>query len=824
MDNNTKFIDVILPIPVPNLYTYRIPRDLEEDIKEGVRVIVQFGRSKMYTAIVRNVHNKAPEAYMAKYIEAILDESPIVNEKQFKLWEWISDYYMCCIGEVMNAALPGSLKLASETRILLNEDFDRNYDELSDKELLIVEALELQNVLSLKDVSEILEIKTVQPIIKSLIEKKAVGVEEEINQRYKPKMVDYVKLNEGIDNEENLREIFDQLSRAPKQLDILMAYIHLRNTGEIDEHGVKKVNLQKTASVTSSVVNQLVKKEIFEVYKKQEGRLIATGEEVEEPKAFSEHQQEAYDQINTNFKDKDVVLLHGVTSSGKTEVYVRLIKEMIDRGKQVLYLLPEIALTTQIINRLKQYFGDEVGVYHSKFNENERVEIWQKTNSKKDDQYKIVLGARSALFLPFNNLGLIIVDEEHENTFKQFDPAPRYHARDSAIVLATLHKAKVLLGSATPSIESYWNANNEKYGLVQLTKRYGGVKLPEVLCADVKDETRKKKMTSHFSSLLMSYMEEALEKKEQIILFQNRRGYAPLWQCEDCGFTPQCVRCDVSLTYHKHSHHLSCHYCGYAKKPMKTCAACGSSKLKMIGFGTEKIEDELGIVLPEVKVRRMDLDTTRNKNAYQNIITEFENREIDILVGTQMVTKGLDFDNVSLVGILNADSMLNYPDFRSFERAYQLMAQVSGRAGRKSKRGKVLIQTYNPNHWVIQQVIKNDYEALYRQEIIERRNFSYPPFFRLVRLTVRHKERDLVDAGAEELAKNLKAIFKNRVLGPEYPSIARIKNYFNKNIVIKFEREASATKVKNAINELLIDFNQSPTYKSIRVIVDVDPM
>jgi len=824
MDNNTLFVDVILPLPVPNLYTYRVQRELEDAIQQGVRVIVQFGKSKMYTALVRNVHNTAPKAYMAKYIDAVLDEYPIVNEKQFKLWEWISDYYMCCVGEVMNAALPGSLKLASETRILLYEEFDRNYDELSDKELLIVEALEVQNILSLKDVSEILEIKTVQPIIKSLIEKRAVVVEEEIKRRYKPKMVDFVKLNAEIDTEENLKDLFNQLSRAPKQLETLMSYIHFRNQGEIDEVGVKRQLLQEKAGVTSAVVNQLVKKEVFEIYKKQEGRLVGSGNSIIEPKAFSEDQQKAYNEVHERFQEKDVVLLHGVTSSGKTEIYVRMIKEMIEQGKQVLYLLPEIALTTQIINRLRQYFGDQVGVYHSKFNENERVEIWQRAMSKDDDQYKVILGARSALFLPFDNLGLIIIDEEHENTFKQFDPAPRYHARDSAIVLAAIHKAKTLMGSATPGIESYWNANNGKYGLVELTKRYGGVKLPEVQCADVKDETRKKKMKSHFSSLLMTYMEEALEKKEQIILFQNRRGYAPLWQCEDCGFTPQCTRCDVSLTYHKHSHHLSCHYCGYSKRPPKTCDACGSAKLKMIGFGTEKIEDELAILMPKVRVRRMDLDTTRSKNAYQNIINEFENKQIDVLVGTQMVTKGLDFDNVSLVGIMNADTMLNYPDFRSFERAYQLMAQVSGRAGRKSKRGKVLIQTYNPNHWVIQQVIKNDYEALYRQEIIERRNFNYPPFFRLIKLTLRHREREVVDAGAEQLAQNLKAIFKNRVLGPEYPAIARIKNSYNKNIVVKFEREASATKVKKAIKELLIDFNQSDNYKSLRVVVDVDPV
>ena len=499
-------------------------------------------------------------------------------------------------------------------------------------------------------------------------------------------------------------------------------------------------------------------------------------------------------------------------------------RDAVEQGKQVLYLVPEIALTTQLVNRLRSYFGNRIGVYHSRFNQHERVEVWNKVLDNKSGDYDIILGARSAIFLPFINLGLVVVDEEHDSSYKQFDPAPRYNARDAAMVLARIHGAKTLLGTATPSVESRWHAGEGRFGLVNLDKRFGEAVLPEVLCADVKEDTRKKRMSSHFSKLLMQHMEAALENKEQIILFQNRRGFTPLWKCHTCGWVPQCTRCDISLTYHKHSDRLRCHYCGYNTAPPKVCQACGSHELNMIGFGTEKIEEELGEFLPNAQVARMDLDTTRSKNAYLNIITRFEDREIDILVGTQMVTKGLDFDNVGLVGIMNADSMLNFPDFRAFERAYQMMAQVAGRAGRKKKRGKVIIQTWSPDHWIIRQVIDNNYLKMYEQELVERKNFNYPPFVRLIELNLRHKERERVDYAAEKLVKALKQALGNRILGPEYPMVARIKNQYHKNIMIKMERNLSVSKVKDMVADKLIDFKQDKDCKSVRVVVDVDPL
>jgi primosomal protein N' (replication factor Y) len=823
MERKTYFVDVILPVPIPKMYTYRVPFELNDQMVVGQRVVVQFGRNKLYTALVRKIHENVP-SYTAKYLESVLDETPIIVEQQFKLWEWMSSYYMCCIGEVMAAALPGSLKLASESNIVLNPDFQRNYEDLSDKEYLITEALEIRNILSLKEVSEILEQKTVHHIIKSLIEKRVVLIEEELKEQYKPKKQSFVRLTPEVENEDRLKEAFDQLSKAPKQLEVLMIYLQMCKRYEEEPTEVKRTQLQKAAGATASVVNQLAKKGIFEIYEKEIGRLGRYEGDVSSAKELSEHQQEALKGIEEQFEEKDVVLLHGVTSSGKTEVYVDLIEKALEKGKQVLYLLPEIALTTQIINRLRLYFGDRIGVYHSKFNQNERVEVWNKVLQHKKGDFDIILGARSALFLPFSNLGLIIIDEEHENTYKQYDPAPRYHARDSAMILARLHGAKTLLGSATPSIESAWNAHEGRYGKVMLTKRFGGVQLPEIQCADVKEETRKKLMKSIFSSFLLNEMKAALEKGEQIILFQNRRGYAPMWNCEVCGWAPQCIRCDISLTYHKHAHTLKCHYCGYNIQPPKRCDACGSGKLKMIGFGTEKIEEELAIFLPDVRIARMDLDTTRSKNSYQRIINDFEDKAIDVLVGTQMVTKGLDFDNVALVGILNADSMLAFPDFRAFERSYQLMAQVSGRAGRKKKRGKVIIQTYAPNHWIIQKVMSNDYEGMYAQEIIERKNFHYPPFFRLIRLTIRHKDPDLVDYASDKLAEMLRNVLGRRVLGPEFPLVSRIKNYYNKNILIKIERQAAVSKAKEVIEKQLLDFQSEKEFKPVRVIIDVDPM
>jgi len=844
MSRATYFVDVILPLSVPNLYTYRVPFEWAESIAIGKRVVVQFGKGKLYSALVRRIHEIPPKQYVAKYIDSILDDHPIVNQKQFELWEWMCSYYMCNIGDVMVAALPGGLRLSSETKVVLNQAYKEQVlkKELNDKEFLILDALEIRQVLTLNDVSDIIEQKIVYPIIKSLIEKGVVLIQEELKEKFKPKIESFVRINDYADDEENLKTFFVALEKkAPKQLDVVMTYITLSKRYSKERVEVRKSDILKVIQGGEAALKSLIKKNVFELYEREVGRL-ASFENENKISNLNEEQQTILDSINAQFGRtesisgqpvKDVVLLHGVTSSGKTEIYVKLIEQAIAEGKQVLYLLPEIALTTQIINRLRKYFGDMVGVYHSKFNENERVEVWNNVlgrsldiekNATEFSNFKLVIGARSALFLPFSNLGLVIVDEEHDTSYKQYDPSPRYNARDAAIYLAHIHKAKTLLGSATPCIESYYNAKDGKYGFAELTKRFGGVQMPEILIADVKEATRKKQMKSHFSPLLLDTITLALDKKEQVILFQNRRGFAPQLECNICAWIPQCANCDVSLTYHKVSNQLRCHYCGYSIKPPTKCAACGDTDLKMKGFGTEKIEEELSIFYPKARISRMDLDTTRSKFAHQHIIQDFEEGNIDILVGTQMVTKGLDFDNVSMVGILNADSMLNFPDFRSFERSFQLMAQVSGRAGRKSKRGKVIIQTQNPEHSIIQEVIANDFASMYTNQLMDRKNFNYPPYFRLIEVTVIHKDVDMVNASSKYLADALKKHFAKRVLGPEFPLVSRVRNLYHKNILLKIERDASVGQVKKILSELLMKFKSSADYKSVRVQIDVDPM
>lgn len=831
MTKETLFIDVILPLSVPNLFTYRLPFELNNHIQIGQRVIVPFGRgAKLYTALVKHIHQKPPTEYQAKYIDSLLDESPIVNQHQLKLWDWIADYYLANPGDVFNAALPGAFKLVSESKVVLNPTFEGNaVADLTDKEFLIYQALEVRNVLSLQEIAEILDVKNIHQFVKALIEKRVIVVEEEIKNKYKPKIIAYVRLTEYADNEKNLEQIFNQLGKAKKQLEALITFIKLNNRYSKSPNEVKKLDLQNAANVSSAIINQLVEKNVFDVYEMEESRLGKYKHELLSEKTLNEHQEKAYLEIKESYKTKDVTLLHGVTGSGKTEIYIKLIQETLAEGKQVLYLLPEIALTTQLIVRLKKVFGDSIGVYHSKFNENERIEVWnevlksERTLAEKP-RFQIIMGARSALFLPYNNLGLIIIDEEHENTFKQYDPSPRYHARDSAIVLAKIHNAKVLLGSATPSVESYYNAHDDKYGYVELSKRHGGVQLPEILCADVKEATRKKKMKSHFTPELLKFMEEAFENKEQVILFQNRRGYAPFMICEECGHVPECNNCDVSLTYHKFNHLLKCHYCGSNKKMPPNCNACGSTRLTLKGFGTEQIEEELAIYFPKITISRMDADTTRSKNAYHQIIADFEDGNVDILVGTQMVTKGLDFDNVALVGILNADTMLNFPDFRAFERSYQLMSQVSGRAGRKAKRGKVLIQTYDPFHPIIRQVVEHDYISMYNYEILQRKNFKYPPFYRIIHFNLKHKNKDVLNEGATEFADKLKLKFGERILGPEYPVIARIKNLYQKDILLKVEKSLSVVKTRAIIVALKNHFEVNSKNKSIKITIDVDPM
>ncbi|MBI3133245.1 MAG: primosomal protein N' [Bacteroidetes bacterium] len=820
----TYFVDVILPLSISNTYTYRVPFALNNHAAQGKRVIVPFGKSKYYTGIIRRVHEEVPKEYQVKYIEGVLDETPIVTQRQFKLWDWISEYYMAPIGDVMNAALPANFKLASETKISIHPEFDRDLENLSEQEIIVVEALQLQESLTLKEISDLVKIKTVQPLIKRLIEKKKAIVTEELNAKYAPRFLAFVEISEHITTSEKLEHILNELEankRNEKQVNALLKIVDSVKWNEGKQNPIPKKEIL-SEQIGESTLQTLEKKGIITIFNAEVTRLASKLAESKEIKSLSETQAKALHEINEHFHDKEVVLLHGVTSSGKTEIYVSLIQAVLEQGKQVLFLLPEIALTTQLITRLQHYFGNLVGVYHSRFNQNERIEIWNEV-LKNTGKFRIILGARSAVFLPFQNLGLIIADEEHENSFKQYDPAPRYNARDTAIVLGQLHKAKILLGSATPSIETYFNALENRYGLVVLKNRFGGVQMPEIQCADLEKETKQKTMKSHFSSLLIEQMEEAFKNKEQVILFQNRRGYTPIWSCEMCGWTPTCKNCDVSLTYHKLSNALKCHYCGYFITPPASCGACGSRKLKMLGFGTEKVEDELALLFPAIKIQRMDLDTTRAKNAYQQIISDFENREIDVLIGTQMVSKGLDFDNVGLVGILSADQMLRYPDFRSFERSFQLMSQVSGRAGRKAKRGKVIIQSYDPHHWIIQKVMQHDYEGLYKQEILERKNFHYPPFFRIIYISLKHRDKDVLEMGSITLAKSLKAVFNDRLLGPETPGISRIKNMFIKNITIKFERDASPKKVKDVIREKIEQFLAMHDFRSIRVDVDVDP-
>lgn len=824
-ERKTLFADVIIPLAVKFEFTYRVPFEMNEFIKEGIRVVVPFGKAKLYTAIVTKIHETVPKDYQVKYIEYILDENPIITGKQYQLWKWIASYYMAPIGDVMNAALPSNFKLASETKIAIHPDFDGNTTDLTDRQFQIVEALQIQEILDLKEISEIVGIKTIHPIIKELIEKHIVISQEELSYKFIPKTAIFYSFSENYQKEDVLNELIEKLENnknKEKQLKAILTMLQEIDFSNINSSFVpKKILLEK--EITSSILNTLEKNGIIQSQRLQIERFSQNEASLKEKKDLASFQNKALDEIRTHFKEKDVCLLHGITGSGKTEIYVELIEEQLKLGKQILFLLPEIALTTQLITRLSAYFGDLVGVYHSRFNQNERVEIWNHVLVNHPERFRIILGARSSIFLPYQNLGLVIVDEEHESSFKQYDPSPRYNARDCSLVLAKSFGAKVLLGSATPSIESYFNANNGKYALVEIFERFGGIKLPEVFVADLKKERKNKSMHENFSSFLIENIQEAIKNGEQVILFQNRRGYTPVWTCEVCAWIPKCKSCDVSLTYHKQSNLLKCHYCSYTSPPVGTCNSCGSNRLRMLGFGTEKIEDDLGILLPNITIARMDLDSTRSKNSYQNLITDFEEKKIDILIGTQMVTKGLDFDNVSLVGILDADMLLNRADFRAFERSFQLMTQVAGRAGRKKKRGKVIIQTREPDHWIIQKVIENDYINFYENEIIERKNFFYPPFYKIIRLTLKGKNENDLSFSSYELAKSLQEVFKERVLGPESPLIKRINNLFLKQITLKIEREVSPVQVKIRIQDIIDNFYGKASNKSIRIVVDVDP-
>ncbi len=804
------FADVILPLPLKNVFTYEVPEDFH-DLKVGMRVIVQFGQKKFYTALVYTIHNTPPSNYTAKQIQEVLDSQAIVSEAQFKLWDWMSEYYCCSLGEIMNSALPSALKLSSETKLIL-ESVQIQKSDLTDKEYLVIEALEQKKELSLKEVSEILNQKTIFPLINSLLKRNIISLLEEINEKYKPKTIRKVKL---------MNELIDEsvLKNAKKQMLIVKHFTNLSK--ELNTDSVAVSHLLKSSSASHQSLNSLIEKGVFSVFEDEISRIEHFEKEDLIVFDLSPAQHQAFSQIKTNFEEKDVALLHGVTSSGKTEIYIKLIREAIDKGQQVLYLLPEIALTTQIINRLRKHFGDLVGVYHSKFNNNERAEIWNEVQHS--GRFPVVIGTRSSIFLPFSNLGFIIVDEEHENTFKQQQPSPRYNARDTVIKYAQLLNAKVLLASATPSVESYHNALLEKYALVELNERYGGVNMPKIDIEDIKYVTHRKQMKGAFSPKLLQSIEDALSKNEQVILFQNRRGFAPVSECKSCGWTAKCVSCDVSLTYHKYQEVLKCHYCGYSEQPITRCKPCGSMEVIIKGYGTEKLEEELQPFFTDAVIKRLDLDTSRKKYAYDSLIHDFENRKIDILIGTQMITKGLDFNNVSLVGVINADSLLNYPDFRSHERSYQLMAQVAGRSGRKEKQGKVVVQTYSAEHDIIKSVKENDYMSMYKSEISERERFNYPPFCKLISITVSHKDYELTNKAARELAIHMRAAFDNCVLGPEYPAVSRVKNRYLKNIILKIGSNLSLKKSKKHLLELVESLNKHPKYLSVRFTIDVDP-
>lgn len=823
----TFFADLILPIPVPRLFTYRVPRGMTDGLKIGARVIVPFGKNngRVLTAVVARLHNSPPTAYQARYISEVLDEYPLVTGYQLELFRWMAEYYMCCIGDVMNVALPSGLKISSQSKVQANPDFD--YPELlTESEETILTELKKHPALSYEEVGRLAgEGTNVPALIKSLVGKKAIIVFEEVKEKYIPKMVRKVRLHRNYEEKEQLLVLLQRLEKLPKQQEVVMRYLShvpMQHNPSLNQKGLDKTILNQDGELSQSSLSTLIKNQVFETFEIIQPRFSDTSGGIPVEIRLTDAQRTASEQIMQHFENRNIVLLHGITGSGKTEVYINLIQQALAGGSQVLYLLPEIALTTQIVVRLQRVFGDKLGIYHSKFSDNERVEVWKGVVS---GQYQFVVGVRSSVFLPFDNLGLIIVDEEHETSYKQHDPAPRYHARDVAIMLAHWQQAKVLLGSATPALETYYQARQGRYGLVELFQRFGDATLPNIMLVNIQQEKRQKLMKNEFSSVLLGALEMNLERKEQSILFQNRRGYSPYMQCEDCDWTAECNNCAVSLTYHQRDAELRCHYCGHKDPVPRTCPACGSTKVRTIGFGTEKLEDQLQIFFPQSRVLRMDLDTTRAKNAYQQIIQEFEGGQVDILVGTQMITKGLDFDNVSLVGIFDADRLIRFPDFRATERAFQMITQVSGRAGRRAGRqGTVLIQTHNPQQPILQKVIQNDYKGLYEEEIQERQDFSYPPFVRLIKLTVRHTDKAISQQAAERLATELTdALGSTRVLGPEEPLVERIRNQFLFDILVKIERDKVNVKaVKAYIQDRINDILTDKGLRQVSIVADVD--
>ncbi len=821
----TYFVDVIIPIALNQEFTYRIPLELNDKIQIFTRVIVPFRGNKFYTALVTKIHENAPTIYQAKYIDVLLDENPLITPTQYELWKWMARYYMSPIGDVMNAALPANFKLASETKVILHPDFNEETTTLSDREFMIVEALSIQEILDLKSISEICEVKSIQPIIKKMIDRRIILSVEELSDRFSEKTAVFVEISTDFKEEEFINHFINELSSKKGKEKQVEAILHLLKLGGFED-GVSVPVLRKELEkegVSVSTIQSLEKKGFFECKRQVISRLNSKKRIKYTFPQLNDSQKVAFDEINELFKQKEVVLLEGVTGSGKTEIYIKLIEEQLNQGKQTLLLVPEIALTTQLIQRLSDYFGEQIGVYHSRFNGNERVEIWNTILSNNPSKYRIVIGARSAIFLPFRELGLIIVDEEHETSYKQNNPSPRYNGRDLAIVLAKYFHSKVVLGSATPSLETYYNAKNKKYGHVRLLERYSKVALPEITFIDLKIENKAETLHGHFSAQLLEEMKATKERGEQIILFQNRRGYTPIWTCETCAFSPGCINCDTTLNYHKSVNILKCHYCSYQTSPIGTCPACGSNRLNMKGFGTEKLEDDLSLLLPDFRVERMDLDTTRSKNAHAKIIEDFDAHKIDVLIGTQMVAKGLDFERVGLVGVLDADMLLYKVNFRQFEKGFQLLSQVAGRSGRRETQGKVLFQTYNPTHWVLEKIQQHDFTGFAETELIERQNYHYPPFYKIIRFVLQHKKEEQVKTSAIKFAQLLQPVFFERVQGPEAPIIGRIQTYFLQEIHLKLELSAPLPTVKERIKVLIDQFYSEPFNKSVRLQIDVDP-
>ncbi len=806
------YIEAILPLALSRTFTYSVTQAEFDFLQPGMRVAVPFGKNKLYTAVVCKLHNNAPEHYEARDIDHILDQRPAITPIQLEHWKWIASYYMCSIGDVYRGALPSALLLESETVISL-ASADVDPATLSDDEFLVHQALTQQSSLRLEEIVQVLGRKSIIPVVRQLLDRGIAALREEIADPYKPKVEKYVRLTEHCSSDP--ATLMDLLKNAGKQREAVMAWFQLSAL----KKPVKARELTEFASVTMPVVKALVDKMIFELYEVGTDRVVFDPADSGMP-VLSRAQQEAMTALIEGLAQKDVALLHGVTSSGKTEVYINLIANEIRSGKQVLYLLPEIALTAQLVGRLTKHFGNQVTVYHSKYSNAERVEAWNRTLDNAESA-RVIIGARSALFLPFRELGLVIVDEEHEQMFRQQDPAPRYHARDAAIVLAKLHGAKVILGSATPAIETYHNAETGKYALATLAKRFGDAPMPQIELVDLKDKYFRKKMTGHFSDTLIEQISSELAQQKQVILFQNRRGYSPVVECMTCGNVPQCRQCDVSLTYHKSRNQLRCHYCGFAMAMPTHCHACSSVDLTTKGFGTEQIQLELAALFPQARTIRMDQDTTRGKHGFERIIDTFRNREADILVGTQMLAKGLDFDNVSLVGIMNADNMLYHPDFRAFERSFQMMEQVAGRAGRAGE-GKVLIQTYNPVHPIIQQVVRHDYLGMYRDQLAERQAYRYPPFYRLIKLTLRHRDFEKLNMGSAWLAEFMRNGLDMPILGPEEPPVGRIRNEYIRSILVKTPPGTSLEGIKKTIRRMLDSFEAVPQYRAIKVTINVD--